>query len=195
MMENKKSFWKIVGGLVLGSLVLVACSTTAPQKKSDGEILKLSAVTVSSLGFSIKPDASFRWRRQILWAQGVNFPDDAQHLNRQQLQSLIEQRLIQKGYHFTEGSQNPDYEIIAAVILGDSEEGDTLARLARLYPELGGSPESLEKGTLMLGIAKPNSKTLLWRGAIQIFINENTSLSEQQERLRRVVASLLNDLP
>ena len=85
--------------------------------------------------------------------------------------------------------------MIAAVILGDSEQGKAIKELARLYPELGANTVNLEKGTLMFGIAYPASRRLLWRSAIQAFIAEDIALAEQQTRLQQIVASLLSNLP
>ena len=194
-MVKKEKFLKVAGVTLLCLFVLIACSNNPPQKKAPSKRLNVSGVTVNYPNLSFRPDDTFRWRREILWAQADNIPQGGQGVSRQYIRGLIEHQLTQKGYQFSVDGKKSTYELVAAVILGDSIEGNHLAELARLYPELGESAESLEKGTLMLGIAKPNSKILVWRSAVQVFIHEDISLQERKERLSRVVSRLLKTLP
>jgi hypothetical protein len=195
MINNKKSFLRVVAGSALMLLVLASCSTGEHATNSNSSALEVSAVTVSDPSLTIRPGDNLRWRREVLWAQGDDLPEDVLKLNRQNLRTLIEKKLIQKGYHFVDKAQDSDYEIVAAAILGDSEAGEFLIRYSKLYPELSDSNEVLEKGTLMLGIVRPNSKTLVWRSAIQAFIVEDISFPERQKRLNRIVDALLQPLP
>ncbi len=195
MINNKKSLLRVVAGSALMLLVLASCSTGEHATNSNSSALEVSAVTVSDPSLTIRPGDNLRWRREVLWAQGDDLPEDVLKLNRQNLRTLIEKKLIQKGYHFVDKAQDSDYEIVAAAILGDSEAGEFLIRYSKLYPELSDSNEVLEKGTLMLGIVRPNSKTLVWRSAIQAFIVEDISFPERQKRLNRIVDALLQPLP
>jgi hypothetical protein len=176
-------------------LALTACVETTAKTDQADDLAKISAVTVSSPDFAIKPGDSLSWRRDVIWVQGKDLPESARNINRQNLSAEIEHQLQAKGYRFVKGNQAADYEVIAAVILGKSEKGDALAELARLYPALGDSVHSLEKGTLMLGIARPGSKNLLWRSGIQAFIAEDPTVAQQRERLQGIVNSLLSTLP
>jgi len=170
----------------------VACGSSQSQQQND--LRRMAAITVASPGFAIQPGDSIAWRRDIIWAQGKNLPDTVRNINPNSLMAEIQNQLTQKGYHFVSAGEKPKYEVVAAVILGESKQGDALVELSRIYPSLGNVDE-LEKGTLMLGLALPGSRNLAWRSAMQAFIAEDPSLNQQKKRMRSIVSSLLKSLP
>ncbi|MBL4826846.1 MAG: hypothetical protein JKY66_03900, partial [Spongiibacteraceae bacterium] len=181
---------------ILSLWLLASCSLPEPQPELGiSELSNVSAVTVRSPGFSIKSGDRLEWRRPLIWVQGESLPESVNTINPRGLMVEIQRQLVNKGYVFVQGGKAPDYEIVAAVILGESEKGAALAELARLYPALGDSFNSLKKGTLMMGIAQSGSRNLVWRSSVQAFIAENPSLSQQRDRVQVIVSSLLKALP
>ncbi|MFT5520347.1 MAG: hypothetical protein ACI9IA_000938 [Enterobacterales bacterium] len=181
--------------LLVVTIFIIGCTTNQSTMKQPNSLSKTSSISVANSDITLKPGNSFKWRRDIIWIEGENLPDSVRNVDRNALSRLIEQQMTSKGYRIVAGQQESDYEIIAAVILGDSEQGKAIEELARLYPELGGNTVNLEKGTLMFGIAYPGSRRLLWRSAIQAFIADDIALADQQKRLQQIVASLLSNLP
>ena len=175
-------------------VLLFACSTPYQQSAFDDELKQLSSVTVTSPGFSLDKNASFQWRRDVIVIEGDNIPDSVRNVNTRRIRYDIEKQLRSKGYRVTNNGSG-QYELIAAVILGESTEGRQLEEIARFYPSLGDSLADLKKGTLMLGIARPSSTRLLWRSGIEAFIAENPTVEEQKQRLEMIVSSLLSGLP
>jgi len=187
--------WTRTIAVLMSPLLLVACNSISHEPHQTKDLARLSAVTVSSPRMEIRAGDRLAWRRSIIWARSENLAETDGNISPSSIMVEIQRQLVQKGYLFESGEQKPDYHIVAAVILGDSQKGAAIAELARLYPALGDSVDELGKGTLMLGIARPGSRDFEWRSAIQLFIAENPQLSQQRERIHDTIARLLRSLP
>jgi len=164
-------------------------------KKLNSELSRINVISVGNQNFSLKRGDQLRWKRNIIWAQDEGIADIEQRINRNSLTLEIEKQLRSKGYPVVTGSESAQYEIIAAVILGESNRGKALTELARLYPSLGDSSEALKKGTLMLGFSQTGSTTLDWRIAIQAFLADQPTTIQTHQRIERIVAQIMNKLP
>lgn len=189
---------KIIGtplSLLMLSVLLLAC--TAPRSELDTltpELSRISAVAVTSPGFELPPNASLSWRAKVIWLQAEDIPPDRQ-LNESTIQRAIEKQLVEQGYSFAGSNSLADYALVAAVVLGDSVEGKALKELARIYPSLGQVSQTLDKGTLLVGISRPRSPHILWRGAVQVFLAEEASPELRTKRIESVMRSLFATLP
>jgi len=174
---------------------VAACAQNTPVIKPNNELSRINVISVGNNNFSLQRGDQLRWRRDIIWVQDEGLADIEKSINRQNLTHEIEKQLLAKGYPVVSGSQTTQYEIVAAVILGESDRGQALTELARLYPSLGNSHEALEKGTLMLGFSRAGSKTLDWRIAIQALLAEKPTTIQSHQRIERIVAQIMSKLP
>jgi hypothetical protein len=182
-------------GLGLFLLFLAGCEAI-PEVSSNKELLSaVSTVSVNSQGFSMRPGDRIAWRRGIIWATDQEVPDSAKGYSPQRLQQEIGRQLRTRGYRVVTAYDQPQYHIVAAVVLGESDRGAVLVELSRLYPALGQAGSSLKKGTLMLGISNAAGDTLLWRSASEAFIAEEARPKEQDSRIKGLVSKLLKTLP
>ncbi len=176
-------------------LVVLSACVEQPVYEAQDELSRVSAVAVSSPGFELEKGASLAWRRDILWLRSDKFANANNPVNKMNLQAAINQQFQQLGYTVNPVSTPSDYVLIGAIVLGDSEKGKDFEELAQLYPSLEYISESLEKGTLMVGLSRPGSPVVLWRAGIQAFIAEDLSMQERQQRLAAIVRSLVRTLP
>ena len=181
--------------LSLGLLFLAACSEQPAKASYPDELSRLSAVAVTSTGFSLEPGSSLGWRTEVIWLQGDNSHELPPGVNSQGLRTELERQLQAMGHSFVAADESADYVLIAAVILGESEAGDEFIELAKLYPSLEYVSQTLEKGSLLVGLSRPGSPVILWRAGIQAFIAENLTPAQRQQRLEAIVRSLLRTLP
>ncbi|ARN75991.1 hypothetical protein [Oceanicoccus sagamiensis] len=181
--------------LVISLTVLLSACVEQPVYEAPDELSRVSAVAVSSPGFSLEPGASIAWRRDILWLRSDQFASAANPVNRINLQATLNQQFQQLGYRIDPVNTPSDYVLIAAIVLGDSDKGRDFEELARLYPSLEYISENLETGTLMVGLSRPGSPVILWRAGIQAFIAEDLAMDKRQQRLESIIRSLLRTLP
>ncbi len=192
-MSPGKKLLAIAGGAIL--LAILSACVEQPVYEAPDELARVSAVAVTSPGFSLEKGATLAWRREILWLRSAKFSDADNVVNRINLQSAIETQFRQLGYPVNPVNTPTDYVLIAAIVLGDSEKGRDFTELARMYPSLEYITESLDKGTLMVGLSRPGSPVVLWRAGIQAFIAEDLTMEERQLRLQAIVRSLVRTLP
>lgn len=176
------------------SLVLAACVEQKQTVRVDNELNRLSAVAVVAPGFAMERGATLAWRSEVLLLRSESVVEAGVSVSPATVQSAIEKQLQQQGHSFVSVEQ-ANYVLIAAIVLGESEEGRDLGELARLYPSLEGVSDTLEKGTLMVGLSRPGSPVILWRAALQAYLADDPSQQQSAQRLQAVIASLFGTLP
>jgi hypothetical protein len=181
--------------LIIVSIAFLSSCVKQPVYEAPDELSRVSAVAVTSPGFILEKGATLSWRSDILWLRSDKFASKGNPVNQMNLQGTINQQFRALGYNVTPVNTASDYVLIGAIVLGDSEKGKDLEELARLYPSLEYISQSLEKGTLMVGLSRPGSPVILWRAGIQAFIAEDLSKPERQQRLQAIVRSLVRTLP
>ncbi len=160
---------------------------------SDEAFKQSSAVSTAREGFALEQGATFGWRENIILAQDVNISSDNGFLV-DDVKFIIETELSKLGMVFVD-PMDSRYAIVAAVLIGDSDEGKALSDLTKLYPTLG-AVEEHETGTLLIGISRPGNSILLWRGAIQVFLaGEHYSNDEKLARFQPLVQDLMSTIP
>lgn len=180
----------------LSALLLSACASQkeAPVNASEkADLASFSVVSVTEPSF--KPERNER----ISWVSDVVFvgEDDASQ-NQKAIELIrqdIEQDLVEKGYALAEGV-DVDYRILAVVQVGDEALSEDMRELFRLYPSLGRDSQ-LQKGMLIVAVARPGSVQALWRGAIKVFVDEEGMLTPEQQRarLQLAVQKVMNSMP
>ena len=181
--------------IVLAAVIASACAQHADSElPSPREISRISAITVSSPEFSIAAGTSFSWRSEILWHQGDSVPGPSL-LTRRDVQLAIETELARKGARFAEADEAPDYSIVAAILMGESDRATELQDIIQIHPSLRPISQTLEKGTLLIAISHPGSTDLLWRGAVQVFLVEGLTRRESEIRLESAVRNLFLRFP
>lgn len=184
-----------LGLLISIAMTVASCGHQEKTPQLDDELSRVSAVTVTSPGFSLEAGARLAWRSDVLWMKSDEFSNRGNPVSQLPVRAIIERQLQQMGFYFVGDSHSADYVIVAAVVLGDSKQAKAFEALARMYPSLEHISETLEKGTLMMALSRPGSPLILWRSGLQAFIAEDISAEQRQQRLYSVVRMLLSTLP
>jgi hypothetical protein len=180
--------------VLVGLLMLVGCVQEPHQNRSKSpEFNRVSAVSVGRSGFLLKAGDSVAWRRDIVWLDNGEAPIPA-HLGKGKLAAEIEKQLMAKGLKITR-SANADYHILAALMIGDSAEGNEIKQLAQLYPSLGAVSQQLPKGNVLFAISNAHGRSVLWRSAVEVMVLDDLSTSERQQRLEMSLYNLFKELP
>lgn len=193
LQADKRSLLKLAGLLFL-TLCLSSCAGRQEPTLAEREFIPVSAVSVTQPGFAVKQGDTYAWRSEMLW-----IGQDAEGPYRQALTQLnidreIDRQLAARGLHKVAVAE-ADLVLVAAVRIGEDDDGAAIKELARLYPSLGGVSQTLERGTLLVALAHSGSPVVLWRGAIETFISGDVEPEKRRARLEVIVRSLLNTLP
>ncbi|GAA5317115.1 MAG: hypothetical protein AseanaTS_23190 [Candidatus Pelagadaptatus aseana] len=174
----------------------VACSSPQTVDMAPRVLDKprLSEVSVTAPGFYLEAGDTLNWRRDVIVVEGEVMPGAIEHVEARQVRNVFEQGFMALGFPVVPG-KGGRYEVVAAIVLGDSPAGDAVLEVAQLYPSLGASPDQLQQGMLLVGLARPGSRQFLWRSAIQGALHPEFSAAQQQERIKVVIADLLQDIP
>ena len=176
-------------GVVL--LSLTACSTQPAMPEFNLEVARVSAVAVAKPGFKLEAGASLAWRTELLWVGDGGSNPALAHMD---VQREIERQLKAEGFNFVADTK-ADYVLVAAAVIGNNRDGAALTELTRLYPGLSQVAQTLDPGTLMLGLGRPGSPVVLWRSSEQTMIDDKMASQLREARLESVVRSLLTTLP
>jgi hypothetical protein len=100
------------------------------------------------------------------------------------VQSTLESQLAQKGYHkLAEGE--PDFLLHYRVVT--EVRGDPWSRR--------GPFTQYEKGALVVDVANPETKKIIWRAAASARINDANDLEARRKRLTRAVKGIVDRFP
>lgn len=185
----------VLPALLVLTCILCGCITSesAPELV-EKEFIPVSAVSVTQPGFEVKSGDTYGWRSEMLW-----IGEDADGPYRQALTQLnigqeIDRQLAARGL-VKQSLADAELVLIAAVRIGNDDDSAAVTELARLYPSLGSVSMTLERGTLLVALARSGSPVVLWRGAIETFISGDVEPEKRRARLEIIVRSLLNTLP
>ncbi|MFA7555399.1 MAG: hypothetical protein WCY88_14220 [Spongiibacteraceae bacterium] len=191
------SQWKTLVTSIVLAISLVACVEQQPKPAiaADLKMEHVSAVAVISPGFELRFGDRLGWREDIMVMRNEEKGDYKTGINDWKLKLLIEQQLQEKGFEVVAENESADYILFAAVILGGSDKGKEFEQLLQLYPSLRGVSDTFETGTLLMGLSRPGSPVVMWRAAIQTYIEQDSTPEEQDLRQQVVVKSLLRTMP
>ena len=111
------------------------------------------------------------------------------------VRASVERALSTKGYQFVGAGMGSDYQIIAAVLMGESERAAELQEIAQIDPVLVAASKDLDRGTLIVAMNHSQSSKILWRGAVQAFLAEGLTREESALRLDAAIDRLFRGLP
>lgn len=182
--------------LVLGAVMVSACTTTKNQAQQVGIIIEPSIIAVSTRGAEIPQGASFAWM-----SNAISLYKD-ERLDSTTYQYLIEKNikfnLAEMGFRFVESESAADYTIAYTAALESSLDDATILRRFGLVPGNMRIPDDnpmYEKGTLLI-YAFDNSKgELIWRSAVQAAVDFSLTKQERNERIEPIIRDMLHSLP
>lgn len=200
ILQWQSARWRVIPQL-LGVMALVLCAAACTEQSrvliprdSDNDMANVSAVSVVQPRFSVKAGATFAWRTELLWLGTDPGGTYRTALTKLKVKQEIEKQLGEEGFTFVDPTK-ADYTLVAAVMIGDHPNGPAIKELKHWYPALGPVSSTLDKGMLMVGLSRPGSPIVLWRGVIQTFITRDTPPGQRERRLQIVVHSLLETMP
>ena len=183
---------------ILLAVLLAGCSRTTPVPdviEDLNDLTKISVASVGKTGVTFKAGDRFTWRRDVIWVGQNGIAVALDDPGRVGLTIAIENQFLHKGYFLGVNTPDANYEVVAATMLGDSLPADALTELARLSPGLNADGSNLARGTMLIGIARPNSKDFIWRASLQGFVAGGLTPKVRAQRFNALVASLLAELP
>ncbi|MDN3638155.1 hypothetical protein QWY82_04945 [Simiduia curdlanivorans] len=183
---------------LIAMLLLAACASepekdqTASKEKVD--LAAFSVVAVTDPMFKPARGDTVSWVSDVIFA-GSKEETPQDEATVALIQADIEQSLTGKGYTLGHGV-GVDYRVLALVQVGTEELAKDMRELFRLYPSLGHDSQ-LNKGMLIVAVARPGSVQALWRGAIRVFVDEDQVLTQEQqkERLALAVKKVMASMP
>ena len=187
---------KLISALFV--MMLAACSSqpqepTTSEAKERADLAAFSVVSVTDPTFSPSSGETVSWVSDVVFVGKEQTTEDLAGIA--MIKQDVEANLSGKGFQLGQGV-DVDYRIIAVVQVGDEKLSEEMRELFRLYPSLGRDSQ-LEKGMLIVAIARPGSVQALWRGAIKVFVDDHHLLNDQQrrQRLQLAVRKVMSSLP
>ena len=185
--------------IAIFAILLFAGCASEPEKKQASskekvDLAAFSVVAVTDPTFKPERGESISWVSDVIFA-GSNDETPQDEAAIALIQMDIEQSLQAKGYTLGHGV-SVDYRVLALVQVGTEELAKDMRELFRLYPSLGHESQ-LNKGMLIVAVARPGSVQALWRGAIKVFVDEDHLLTpaQQKERLALAVKKVMASMP
>jgi hypothetical protein len=173
--------------IVLAAAALNGCVTdntrTPPSPPSVVSVGDLAQATRGATSFAFMPHGRIVPADTRLDTTGIET----------EIRATIEGVITGRGYGFTT-PERADLWIGYAAALESSLSDQEIQRLVGFTP---GSPDGtgLERGTVLLGISRPNSRGLLWSAGMQANADLSISEIERRQRVNAAVDQLLIGLP
>lgn len=166
-----------------------ACSNLGQPDSSAGVLENTSVISVAQPSFTLTPAARIGWREDMRLIAD-NQDEQLKELARLMSQ-VIEQDFMSKGFRLV-GSKKPrQYELLAAIIVGETPGDDPLA--ATLNLNTGQYDDSY--GTLGMAVRRTGQNRDLWRGAIRLGLRPDLSIEDRRARSEAAVKVLMQRLP
>ena len=182
--------------LVLGAVMLSACTTTENQAQQGSIKIEPAIIAVSIPGTKISQGAKFAWLQNA-----INLYSD-ERLDSTTIQYLIEKNirsnLANMGFQFVESETAADYTIAYTAALESSLDDTTILRRFGLVPGNMRIPEDnpmYEKGTLLIYIFDNRTSEVIWRSAVQAAVDFSLETQERKERLEPIIRDMFRSLP
>jgi len=182
--------------LLLGAVMVSACTTTENRAQQVGIKIEPSIIAVSTPGTNIPQGARFAWLQNA-----INLYKD-ERLDSTSIQFLIEKNiksnLVDMGFRFVESESVADYTIAYTAALESSLDDATILRRFGLVPGNMRIPEDnpmYEKGTLLIYAFDNRSGEAIWRSAVQTAVDFSLTTQERNDRIEPIIRDMLRSLP
>lgn len=177
----------------LTALLLTACVTEPAPQQLDHDLRQSSVVSTSDPNFQPQPGETVAWGGDI----AVHRPDgtevDPAIINT--IVSNINTNLKNKGYRFAPQGAQPDYWIQGILVLGNQLNETQLRDVLGFEPGLVAHNQDYQKGSLLLLLVDPNTRSTDWRAVVQVFTAQELPEDVRKQRLEYIIRSLLRPLP
>jgi len=182
--------------LVLGAVMLSACTTTENQAQQGSIKIEPAIIAVSIPGTKISQGAKFAWLQNA-----INLYSD-ERLDSTTIQYLIEKNirsnLANMGFQFVESETAADYTIAYTAALESSLDDTTILRRFGLVPGNMRIPEDnpmYEKGTLLIYAFDNRTGEVIWRSAVQAAVDFSLDKQERDERIEPIIRDMFRSMP
>ncbi len=196
VLKNKMSAPLRMTLLVLGAVMMSACTTTENHVQQGGMKVEPSIIAVSTPGVKISQGAKFAWLQNA-----INLYND-ERLDSTTIQYLIEKNirsnLADMGFQFVEFETAADYTIAYTAALESSLDDTTILRRFGLVPGNLRIPEDnpmYEKGTLLIYAFDNRTGGIVWRSAVQAAVDFSLDKQERDERIEPIIRDMFRSMP
>jgi hypothetical protein len=182
--------------LVLGVVMISACTTTENTAHQGGMKIEPSIIAVSTPGTKIPQGAKFAWL-----PKAINLYKD-ERLDSTTIQYLVEKNiksnLAGMGFQLVELESAADYTIAYTAALESSLDDTTILRRFGLVPGNMRIPEDnpmYEKGTLLIYAFDNRTGDIIWRSAVQAAVDFSLDEEERKERIEPIIRDMFRTMP
>ena len=182
--------------LVLGAVMMSACTTTENQAQQGSIKIEPAIIAVSTPGTKISQGARFAWL-----PKAINLYKD-ERLDSTTIQHLVEKNirsnLADMGFQFVESESAANYTIAYTAALESSLDDTAILRRFGLVPGNMRIPQGdpmYEKGTLLIYVFDNRTSEVIWRSAVQAAVDFSLETQERKERLEPIIRDMFRSLP
>jgi len=173
------------------SWTLTAC-ISSPMQAPD-PMSQSSAVSVATPDFLTSPDTALRWYSDLIW---IDDPEGRYERRADMLQQALQHEFEHKGYSFVKPGEIADYDVLAVAVLGDINGHQKVEQVFRMYPSLGTPARGYKRGTVLVALAPTGTKTIVWRGALEVFTDPGMQpIQVREHRIQHGAVQLLRSIP
>jgi len=182
--------------LVLGAVMMSACTTTENQAQQGGIKIEPSIIAVTTPGTKIPQGARFAWLQNA-----INLYKD-ERIDSTTIQHLVEKNirsnLADMGFQLVESESVADYTIAYTAALESSLDDTTILRRFGLVPGNMRIPDDnpmFEKGTLLIYAFDNRTDEVIWRSAVQAAVDFSLDQQGREERIEPIIRDMFRSLP
>ena len=174
------------------SCALAACSSNTAVPTSS-PLSQSSAVSVSMPGFITSPTTVLRWRSDLIW---IDDPEGRFERRADMLQHALQSEFERKGYTFVGTDETANFDVLAVALLGDIQGHTEVEETFRMYPSLSAPSQGYKRGTILVALAVAGTKTVVWRGALEMFTDpEMQKVQVREQRMQWGAMQVLSSIP
>ena len=182
--------------LVLGAVMVSACTTTENRAQQVGIKIEPSIIAVTTPGAKIPQGARFAWLQNAINLYKDERLDSAtiQHMVEKNIRSNLEDM----GFQLVESESAADYTIAYTAALESSLDDTTILRRFGLVPGNMRIPDDnpmFEKGTLLIYAFDNRTDEVIWRSAVQAAVDFTLDQKEREERIEPIIQDMFRSLP
>ncbi len=178
---------------VLCSLLLAGCVTSTNNAPTTNN---LSLLTTGDLSFLTSNTRYFAIHPAISKAYVTDDIDSTKLMS--QFETAITEQMVNKGYQQVSYTQSPDvligFGIATESQLSDERILSKVGLSAGLIME-GVDTTKYEKGSVVIALFAPNQQLPRWKALAQGLTKQDRSNDIKQERINRVIRSMLKSVP
>jgi hypothetical protein len=174
---------------VLSILVLQLQLVSCVPVSTNPEIDKTAITSIQDSSVYLQPGAVYSLADRVAAIEDDAVVGEAE-LHRL-LVDAIHSYLGSQGFNQQVSSEKVDFRVGYVFATEAKLKDGTLAELFGVDPGLQ-SHAGLEKGTLLIYILDGGTEQLVWRVAMQGFINEDRPVKKRAERVRQIVVSMMS---